>query len=208
LKIALKILNGLITGLLVLAIATAAILAFSARRSGDAIPTIAGRKVLSVLSGSMEPAIHTGDVIIVRPLADPANEVQDGDIITFRTKEKADMLITHRVIGTVKVAGRPVAFGTKGDNNLAPDTAVVAPEQVIGRYEWRVPYFGYVSSFIRKPIGIALFVILPGVIIIAMEFRKMWQAMSEAEAAKRAEARAEAGPDQTPDQTQNQSQSQ
>lgn len=188
-KTALKVLNGLITGLLILVIGAAAVLGFSARRSGDAIPTIAGHKILAVLSGSMEPKIHTGDVIIVKPLANPAAEIRDGDIITFRTKEKSDMLITHRVVGTVKVNGEAIAFGTKGDANAAQDTEVVTPQQVVGRYEWRVPYFGYVSSFIRKPIGIVLFVILPGLFIIAMEFRKMWIALSEAEAAKAAEAK-------------------
>lgn len=196
-KMALKILNVLVTGALVLVIGAAAILGFSARRSGDAIPTIAGHKVLAVISGSMEPAIRTGDVIIVQPLKDPANEVKDGDVITFRAKEKADMLITHRIIGTVKVDGKPVAFGTKGDNNQVIDRDVVAPEQIIGRYEWRIPYFGYVTTFIRTPLGIALFVIVPGVVIIGMEFMKMWKALSEAEAAKKAEAEAVVDSDQT-----------
>jgi signal peptidase len=145
----------------------------------------------------MEPRIHTGDVIIVKPLANPAAEVKDGDIITFRTKEKSDMLITHRVVGTVKVNGEPIAFGTKGDANAANDVDVVAPQQIVGRYAWRVPYFGYISSFIRKPMGIAIFVILPGLLIIAMEFRKMWKALSEAEAAKADEAKAGTAKDET-----------
>lgn len=194
-KTALKVLNWLITGLLLLAIGTASVLAFSARRSGDAIPTIAGHKVLSVLSGSMEPKIHTGDVIIVKPLADPAAEIRDGDIITFRTREKADMLITHRVTGTIKVNGKPAGYTTKGDNNETMDREVVAPDQIIGRYEWRVPYFGYISSFVRKPIGIILFVILPGLIIIGLEFRKMWQTLSQEEAAKQAAEKAAAEPE-------------
>ncbi|HWI66287.1 MAG TPA: signal peptidase I [Symbiobacteriaceae bacterium] len=191
-KLALKVLNILTTGALVLIIVAAAVLGFSARRSGDAIPTIAGHKVLSVLSGSMEPGIHTGDVIVVKPLADPAAEIKDGDIITFRVKEKPDMLITHRVMGTIKVAGKPIGYTTKGDNNEVIDREVVAPEQVLGRYEWRIPYFGYISSFIRKPLGIGLFVVLPGVIIIGLEFRKMWRLMTEEEARKKAEAEAEA----------------
>lgn len=187
-KTAFKVINGLVTGLLILVIAAAAVLGFSARRSGDRVPTIAGYKVLAVLSGSMEPRIHTGDVIIVKPLANPAAEVKDGDIITFRTREKADMLITHRVMGTVKVNGEPVAFGTKGDANASPDNEVVTPEQVVGRYQWRIPYFGYVSSFIRKPLGVVLVVILPGLFIIGSEFVKMWKALSEADAAKAADA--------------------
>ncbi|HEY3363726.1 MAG TPA: signal peptidase I [Symbiobacteriaceae bacterium] len=183
-KLFLKILNGVISAALVLAIALSAVVAIAARRSRDAVPDILGHKVLTVLSGSMEPTIHTGDVIIVKPLKNPAEEVKDGDIITFRTSEQANMLITHRVQGTVMVNKKPSAFATKGDANQSPDLAVVLPGQIVGRYQWRVPYFGYVSTFIRTPVGIALLVILPGVILIGLEFRKMWKALSEAEAAK------------------------
>lgn len=194
-KIALKVLNALITAALVLVILAATGLAFSARRSGDAIPTVMGHKVLNVVSGSMEPAIHTGDVIIVKPLANPALEVRDGDIITYRSPEKADVLITHRVIGTIKVNGAPVGFATQGDANEAPDLRLVAPEQVVGRMGGRIPYFGYVSVFLRKPVGILAVVILPGLVLIGLEFRKLWQTIAEAEKAKAAAA-AEQGGDQ------------
>lgn len=172
-KTALKALGVAAIVVLLLVIASAAALGISARRSGDAIPTIAGYKVLAVISGSMEPSILTGDMIVVKPLTNVAEEVQDGDVITFRAKEKPDMLITHRVVGTVKVGGRPIAFGTKGDNNEVLDREVVTPEQIIGRYAWRIPYFGYMQSFIRTPLGIALLVVLPGAIIIGLELRKM-----------------------------------
>lgn len=181
---------------LVLIIAAGATLAFTSRRSPDGIPTVAGRKVLSVLSGSMEPVIHTGDVIIVRPLL-PAEEIRDGDIITFRAAEKPDMLITHRVVGTVLVNEKAVAYTTKGDANPSMDTAVVVREQVLGRYQWRVLYFGYISNFLRRPVGIAIFVILPGLLLIGLEFRKMWQALAEAEAAKAAAAQAKGGDSST-----------
>lgn len=180
-KVLWKVLNGLIIVALVLAVAAASLLAYSARRSGDAIPTVMNHKVLAVISGSMEPSIRTGDVIIVQPLTQPAEQVRDGDIITFRTREKADMLITHRVIGTVKVNGQPTAFVTRGDANEVKDLSTVLPEQVVGRYQWRVPYFGYISAFIRKPTGIVLFVILPGIILVGLEFRKLWQAVKDEE---------------------------
>ncbi|MDF2626420.1 MAG: signal peptidase type [Symbiobacteriaceae bacterium] len=192
-KTMLKILNGAITVFLILVIALFGGLAFSARKSGDAIPTIMGHKVLTVLSGSMEPAIHTGDVIIVKPLRNPAAEVKDGDIITFRTQEKADMLITHRVSGTILVNNQPVAFTTKGDANESPDLGVLNPNQIVGKYQWRVPYFGYFASFMRQPVGIITMVILPGLIIIGLEFRKMWQTLSEAEKAKEEAAKTEPG---------------
>lgn len=183
-KLFLKVLNTVITVGLVLVIGAAGALAFSARRSGDAIPSVLGHKVLTVISGSMEPAIMTGDVIIVKPVANPQAEIKDGDVITFRAKDDASMLITHRVVGTVLVNGTPAAFVTKGDANASEDFVPVSPEQVVGRYQWRVPLFGYLSSFLRKPLGIVLFVILPGLILIGLEFYKMWQAVLEAEKTK------------------------
>ncbi|MFZ5822979.1 MAG: signal peptidase I [Bacillota bacterium] len=178
-----SILNVVVSALLVLVILGVGAMALSAKRSPDGIPTFRDYKALSVISGSMEPTIHTGDVIIIRPVS-RIEEIADGDIITFHAKEKREMLITHRVVGTLKVNGTPKAFYTKGDANESEDLTPVSFEQIVGRYEFRVPYFGYVSSFIRKPIGVALAVILPGLILVGMEFRKIWLALAEAEAAK------------------------
>lgn len=178
-----KVLNWVATGVLVLLILAVVLLSFSARRSQDRIPTLAGNKILTVLSGSMEPAIHTGDVVIVRPLS-PEEEIREGDVITFRTKEKADMLITHRVRGIVSVNGVPKAYVTKGDANDSEDLSTVARTQVVGKYAWRIPYFGYLVSFLRKPLGIILCVVLPGLILIAGEFRTIWQILNESEAAQ------------------------
>lgn len=190
-KLAMKVLGIAMNVVLVLVILLGGFMAFTSRRSPDGIPTVKGRKVLSVISGSMEPTIHTGDVIIVKPLG-PGEEVRDQDIITFRSKEKPDMLITHRVVGTVLIDGKPAAFVTKGDANQSSDLGVVSKDQLVGRYQWRIPYFGYISAFLRKPAGIVLFVILPGVIIIGMEFRKMYLTLTEAEAAEKAAKEAEA----------------
>lgn len=185
-----SIVNGVISALLVLLILGVGVMALTAKRSPDGIPTFRDYKALAVISGSMEPVIHTGDVIIIRPVS-RVEEIVDGEIITYRTKEKQEMLITHRVVGTLKVNGVAKAFFTKGDANDAEDLTPVSFDQVVGRYQFRVPYFGYVSSFIRKPIGVALVVILPGLVLIGLEFRKIWLALSEAEAAK-AQGQAEA----------------
>ncbi|MFZ5643575.1 MAG: signal peptidase I [Bacillota bacterium] len=179
----LNIINVAVTVVLVIVIAVTAFLAFSSRLSKDKMPTLAGHKVLTVLSGSMEPAIYTGDAIIIRPLA-PEEAIREGDVITFRTREKADMLITHRVEGIVSVNGVPKAYVTKGDANDSQDLSTVSREQVVGIYKWRLPYFGYVSDFLHKPIGIVICVVIPGLILIGAEFVKIWKLLAEAEAAK------------------------
>lgn len=184
----LRVLDVTVTTLLVLIIASTAYLGIAARKSPDAIPTVFGNKVLTVLSGSMAPTIRTGDVITVRPLQ-PGEVIREGDVITFRVTGQPRMLITHRVIGIVNVNGQTTAYVTKGDANDTKDMSTISPLQVVGRYQWRLPYFGYVASFLRKPIGIVLVVILPGVMLIAMELRRLWKLMAEADAAKTSEAK-------------------
>jgi len=184
-KILAKVLNAAVSLVLVLILASTAFLAISARTSPDGISTVAGYKLLNVVSGSMEPAIHTGDVILVRPLT-PEDEIQEGDVITFRTLEDASMLITHRVIGVVNVNGEPTAYVTKGDANDSPDITPVTREQVLGLYHYRIPLFGYLGSFVRTKLGALLLIVLPGVILIGGEIRKMIRIMQEEEAAKTA----------------------
>jgi signal peptidase len=178
-----NVLNGFVMAVLILMVGASAFLAFSARRSPEAIPTLAGHKVLMIVSGSMEPTIRTGDVILIRPLQ-PGQAIRDGDIITFRVRENPSMLITHRVVGTILVNGKPVAYTTKGDANPAGDTAPVVREQVVGIYRWRVPYFGYIATAVHKPAGALLFIILPGLLLIGLEVRKIWRTLAEEEAAK------------------------
>jgi signal peptidase I len=178
--------NILLTVILIVVLVVGGAYAITAKRSADGNPTMAGYKLMTVLSGSMEPAIHVGDVIIART-ASPADEIREGDVITYRTRENPNMLITHRVISITKTAGR-TTYLTKGDNNPGADTAGVTPDQLVAMYRWRLPYFGYLVQFIRKPLGIVLFVILPGLYLIGMELRKMWQTLSAAEAAKARDA--------------------
>ena len=59
------------------------------------VPYLFGERSLTVLSGSMEPQLHVGDVVVVDQV--PPLEVRVGDIVTFRDPEDASRLITHRV---------------------------------------------------------------------------------------------------------------
>lgn len=186
-KVLLRILSGALTGVMAVVLVATVALAITARRSEDRIPSVMGYKVLSVISGSMEPAIMTGDVIIVEPLK-PEQQIAEGDVITFRAKDKPDMLITHRVTGIISVNGQPAAFVTKGDNNDTEDLSTVARSQIVGIQRWRVPYYGYISNFVRTPVGVVLLVIVPGVALIGLEIRKLIKAVMEEEAAKKDKA--------------------
>ncbi|HEY8348101.1 MAG TPA: signal peptidase I [Symbiobacteriaceae bacterium] len=149
--------------LLLLILATHGFVLLCTRPSTDGISAVAGYKVLHVISGSMEPALRMGDVILVRPLV-PEDDIREGDVITFRARE-GTALITHRVVGIVTAGGQPVGYVTKGDANAAPDALPVAREQVVGRCIFRIPLLGYVSRWVRRPTGILLTIILPGLLL-------------------------------------------
>lgn len=149
-----------------------AVLVFSLLQSRIAgVPAVAGYKIYIVLSGSMSPAFEAGSVVLVRPLE--ATALQVGDIITYRDPdpERAEIIVTHRVI-TVKPTD-PVSFITRGDANDANDPLPLPAANLIGRVEFNVPYLGFIFSFVRTRMGIILLVIVPAVLIIATELRKL-----------------------------------
>ena len=123
-------------------------------------------KVLAVLSGSMEPNIHTGSVVVVKP----AGSYKIGDVITFGPAGQTPT--THRIVEMRAQTGEAV-YVTKGDANNANDTKEVTGKEIIGKVRASVPYAGYAINEVKKPIGFMLVIIVPAVIIIYEEIKKI-----------------------------------
>lgn len=100
-----------------------------------------------VLSGSMEPEIHTGSLALI-DLKDRDAEV--GDAIAFKSGK---VLITHRIVREEKGT-----FVTKGDANRAEDLWRVSPDEILGTTIYSIPYLGYVVQTFKNPAGIAILV--------------------------------------------------
>ena len=98
-------------------------------------PVTGNHKILVVKSGSMEPAIHTGSVVFVSP----RKEYNIDDIITFAGRGGKENSITHRIVNIEDAGGRK-SFVTKGDANNAEDENRVAPDKIIGKVLFSVPY--------------------------------------------------------------------
>lgn len=132
-----KVLAGLPYVLFLLAFLLVAnvVLALAEQR----IPSFFGYSVLHIKSGSMEPSILTGDIILVKR-TDP-EELAVGDVITFAmTIEEGGVpilaTVTHRITGVIADGG-DLSFTTKGDHNNAADDWEVPADAVIGRYVGR-----------------------------------------------------------------------
>jgi len=117
-----------------------------------------------VFTGSMEPAVSVGSVVVIKPV-DPET-LKEGDIICFRFSEPTS--ITHRIINITNEG-----FITKGDANEDPDMWTVKKENVIGKLIITIPYIGYIGYFVRTPIGFILLIIIPASLIIIIEIRNI-----------------------------------
>ncbi|MFA6394051.1 MAG: signal peptidase I [Patescibacteria group bacterium] len=125
-------------------------------------------KVMVVQSGSMEPAIHTGSIVVAKPAA----EYKQGDIISFGKASKTKASVTHR-INEIKEVNGVKSYVTKGDANNAPDLGETAQSEIIGKVLFSVPYAGYAVDTAKKPFGFMLIIVIPAVIIIYDELRKV-----------------------------------
>ncbi len=112
-----------------------------------------------VRSESMRPAVNMGDLIITGPVNGPINgEVKPGTIVTYQHSKE---LITHRV---QSIDGTTLA--TKGDAVEDPDPWPVTLSDVTGVYLFKIPYVGYVTSFMQTKFGWFLAIIIPAALLV------------------------------------------
>ena len=97
-----------------------------------------------VLSGSMRPALHPGDVVVSAPVG--AGQVHVGDVVVVRNPARPDRTLVHRV-DSVRPDG---TLATRGDANTSADSTTVAPEEVLGRGRLRVPGVGLASVWLQQ----------------------------------------------------------
>jgi signal peptidase I len=127
------------------------------------VPSFVGAESFVVLSGSMEPTIGVGDLTVVVPVRPDNFEV--GDIITYRTTQSPDVIVTHRLIGKGQDEQGRMTFETKGDANEVSDQVAIAPGAVLGRVAYSIPKVGYLVEFSRRPEGKVLLIGLPGLLL-------------------------------------------
>lgn len=136
-------------------------------------PYLVGGSSFTVMSGSMTPAIRTGDVVVESRLA--ARDANVGDVVTFRDPEGSHRLITHRVRRLRLGANGIVSLVTKGDDANAVQRWSVPADGSIGLVRLRIPFLGYALWGTRQPLGRFLLVILPVLLLSATELRRLWR---------------------------------
>lgn len=132
-----------------------------------------GYDVRIVQSGSMEPAIMTGSVVVIQD----RERYEVDDVITFGGSDSATSLpTTHRVVETIVQDGE-LAYITKGDANTDRDQQPVREGDVRGTVLFSIPYLGYILDFARQPLGFALLIGIPAAFIVFEEASNIYGAL-------------------------------
>ena len=108
-----------------------------------------------IATGSMEPDIKPGDVILVKKIVnmEGINSLEVNDIIQFK---RDSILISHRIIDIINDEKKGISFKTRGDNNTSADTELVRPEDVKGIIKYTVPKVGWPTLLIKSSRDIPL----------------------------------------------------
>lgn len=119
---------------------------------------VAGYALLEVVSGSMEPTIMVGDLIIIDT---NCKEYKNDDIITFR--DINDAFVTHRI---KSIDYDKSIMITQGDANDSRDEAM-STSAIVGKYVVKIPAMGKVMAALKNPLVMVLILVI-GIVVCAL----------------------------------------
>ncbi|NCN52638.1 signal peptidase I [Candidatus Parcubacteria bacterium] len=148
---------------------------------GTKVPLFGDYSIKIVQSGSMEPAIKTGALVLIYP----TGSYRVGDVVTFGEDTKTRVPTTHRIIAETITKGE-LMYTTKGDANEEADITPTPASKITGEVIFDIPYIGHIIDFARKPLGFILIIVLPAALVfideartLVREFRKKDEEASE-----------------------------
>ncbi len=153
-RIALKVLNGVITAVLILVIIANIYTLIVRKVTGSQNVTVFGFSSAVVLTGSMSETIEPNDMIITKS----QKSYSVGDIIMY---EGNSTTVTHRIIEITDNG-----YLTKGDANNTDDGTPIQKEKVVGKVIVTIPKIGSLISFFTTPLGMLILVL---VLFLAIE---------------------------------------
>lgn len=109
--------------------------------------TVGWIQPLIVVSGSMEPGIMTGDLLIALPV--PVEEIEVGQVLSLTSEVTGDV-VTHRVIEVVPVGGG-AEVRMQGDANDSADGETYEVSGEVWAPAWQWSGGGYVVRTITRP---------------------------------------------------------
>ncbi len=113
------------------------------------LTSVFGYAMLEVVSGSMEPTIRVGDLVIIDT---NYHDYQKNDIVTFRDTNGS--FVTHRIVSI-----QDDKMITKGDHNNSQDEEMPT-KNIVGKYLFRLQGVGTILTSLKNPVvSILIFII-------------------------------------------------
>ncbi len=128
-------------------------LIFIAFLNPNKTPGFMGYKTYVIISGSMEPELKVGDLVIVKEKYD---SLKQGDVISFR---RGQAVITHR-ISEIVTEENITKYRTKGDNNNTEDISSITTDKIEGKVVGKIPYVGKITLALKNKVTIITIVII------------------------------------------------
>ncbi|MBQ3192136.1 MAG: signal peptidase I [Oscillospiraceae bacterium] len=158
----------LVTVLLVLAVAFCLYTVIQVLSNGYV--NIGGFMMFRVVTGSMEPTIPVGALLLTKETTIDA--IHMDDIICFRTQEAAiwGKIVTHRVVGFVEQGGQ-ILLQTQGDANLVADGYLVGREHLVGKVIWHTgdeSILAGIFSFFTSKLGFLGCIVFPCLLLAGL----------------------------------------
>ena len=135
---------------------------------------IAGFSMFRVVTGSMEPTIPVGSLLLSQDV--PISQIETDDVVCFVSEEPRSQgkIITHRVVNVMEDSQGAIVLETKGDANLIADGYFVSSENLIGRVIWHTKegnIMAGIMSFLSSGVGFLLCVVFPVLLVAGFILR-------------------------------------
>lgn len=101
---------------------------------------------IAVASGSMNPNVKKGDVVVIEKIEGNYDLLQEGQVIAYRYD---GVIIVHRLIKITKYKDH-YYFYTKGDANSREDNWTVEEDMIIGIINYKVSYIGWPTVWLNE----------------------------------------------------------
>lgn len=163
LKIIKKVFDILCWVIIAVLVISVAITVFSRFRGTN--PSVFGYSIYRVSSGSMEPELEIGDVILGKAVDDPMT-IKVGDVVTYKgSGELAGMLITHKVIVAPENVDGVIMLQTKGVANEIADSPISA-DRVVSVVICEIEVLAMFYNFFFSPWGLLTIICLIIIVFI------------------------------------------
>lgn len=161
-----RLVNTAVTVILILAVLICLYIAIQVMTTGHA--NLFGYSLFRIVTGSMEPTIPVGTLLVAGPVE--IEDVAVGDIVCFRSKEGYLMgsVITHRVTAVLMGSEGQILLQTQGDANAVADFQYVTADNLIGKaiyYTQEGNILSELLSFFTTKTGFLGCIVFPCLII-------------------------------------------